>query len=35
VSGDAGVKEIECLVAKLELHKEILAEPDASEPDKE
>ena len=29
VSGDVGVKEIERLIAKLELDKEILAEPDA------
>jgi hypothetical protein len=28
VSGDIGVKEIERLIAKLQLDKEILAEPD-------
>ena len=31
VSGPLGVKEIERLIAKLELDKEILAEADASE----
>jgi hypothetical protein len=28
VSGDAGVKEIDRLIAKLQLDKEILADPD-------
>lgn len=31
VSGDVGVKEIERLIAKLELDKEILAEQDNAE----
>jgi len=33
VNGDVGVKEIERLIAKLQLDKEILADPDSSFPD--
>jgi hypothetical protein len=35
VSGDVGVKEIDRLIAKLELDKEILGEPDDDRPDDE